>query len=321
MLKIGDKVLKINNKWLKGQEDPLNLPPYTIRIKCNKYYDEVLGIWVIVEPHLYNGGTKTLVDSENNIWDVTKVSSDWSGLLAENWDLLEVLGANTTGVTNMADMFRNCSSYLLTVPLFDTRSVTNMKGMFSGCCNLTSVPLFNTINVTDMSWMFSKNILGLPDVMKIETVPLFDTRNVTNMSHMFYGCGIKTVPLFDTHNVTNMSNMFSLIHSPGGYNSRLETLPLFDTSNVTDMSSMCYLQHSLKTIPLLNTSKVTNMDSAFDDCTNIETGALALYQQASSQSSPPSSHSYTFRNCGSNTTTGAAELQQIPISWGGLKDG
>jgi len=53
----------------------------------------------------------------------------------------------------------------------------------------------------------------------------------------------------------------------------------------------------------------------FYQCTNVQSGALALYQQASSQTTPPTSHNQTFYNCGSNTTTGSAELAQIPSGW------
>jgi surface protein len=72
---------------------------------------------------------------------------------------------------------------------------------------------------------------------------------------------------------------------------------------------------SLTSIPLFNTSSVTNMSSMFDGCTNVQSGALALYQQASTQTTPPSTHDQTFQNCGSSTTTGAAELAQIPSDW------
>jgi len=57
------------------------------------------------------------------------------------------------------------------------------------------------------------------------------------------------------------------------------------------------------------------MTAMFVRCYAVESGALALYQQASTQTNPPSSHSNTFRDCGSNTTTGAAELAQIPSDW------
>jgi hypothetical protein len=40
-----------------------------------------------------------------------------------------------------------------------------------------------------------------------------------------------------------------------------------------------------------------------------------LYQQASTQTNPPTNHDATFRSCGRDTTTGAAELAQIPSDW------
>ena len=66
-----------------------------------------------------------------------------------------------------------------------------------------------------------------------------------------------------------------------------------------------------------NTTNVTNMDNMFRSSRNVQRGALALYQQASSQPNPPSSHSDTFLWCGVDTVTGAAELAQIPSGWGG----
>jgi len=112
-----------------------------------------------------------------------------------------------------------------------------------------------------------------------------NTSNVTVMWNMLYGCG-------------------SLI-----------SVALFDTSNITDMWMMFYECGNLTSIPLFDTSKVTDMSYTFQDCYKVESGALALYQQASSQANPPSTHPKTFRNCGSETQTGAAELAQIPSDW------
>lgn len=114
----------------------------------------------------------------------------------------------------------------------------------------------------------------------------------------------------NTTNVTNMRNMF------GGCSS-LTNVSLFDTSSVTDMYNMFITCTSLTSIPLFNTSSVTNMNSMFFMCYKVESGALSLYLQASTQSIPPSSHSQTFTSCGSNTSTGRAELAQIPSDWGG----
>lgn len=219
MISYNGKVISYNDRWIDIPDpyNPLNLPPNTIRCKFRGGYIPFMG------------DTQTLVDSNENIWDIYKQSNDWSSLFGVNWYLLEVLGANTSNVTNMNGIFYHCTS-LITVALFDTSNVTNMSYMFHNCTSLTSVPLF-------------------------------DTSNVTNMSYMFYYC------------------------------------------------------YSLTSIPLFNTFKVTDTTRMFVDCANVESGALALYQQASTQTNPPQFHASTFYNCGVATETGAAELAQIPSNW------
>lgn len=198
---------------------PVVLPAGTIRCKFASGYTPTMG------------DTQTLVDAGENIWDIYKSGTALISLFSSNSSLLEVIAANTTGVTNMNSMFQSCSN-LTTVNLFDTLSVVNMANMFQSCSSLNNLPRFNTLNVRGMASMLS-------------------------------GCT------------------------------------------------------SLTAIPLFNTSSVTNMNSMVYGCVNVQSGALALYQQASGQSAPPTNHSYTFYSCGENTVTGAAELAQIPTSWGG----
>jgi surface protein len=81
------------------------------------------------------------------------------------------------------------------------------------------------------------------------------------------------------------------------------------------MVDMFYYCTSLTNIPLLDTSKVTDMTDICNNCINVESGALALYQQASNQTTPPSEYNRAFRDCGINTQTGSAELAQIPSDW------
>ena len=71
---------------------------------------------------------------------------------------------------------------------------------------------------------------------------------------------------------------------------------------------------SLTYIPLFDTTNVRNMDNMFNNCVKVESGALALYQQASTQTNIPD-HTDTFTNCGIFTETGAGELEQIPDDW------
>ena len=222
---IGNIFALINNKLVKKYVDPYNplgLPANTIRVRTSDGQQPIKDTYTTYE-------TATLVPGTNDVYDVYKSGTDFTRVLYSSTNVVEVLGANTSNVTDMTGMFNRCRN-LTTVPLFDTSSVTNMTGMFLACRNLT-------------------------------TVPLFDTSNVTDMTSMFEGC------------------------------SNLTTVPLFDTSSVISMNRM------------------------FRNCYSVESGALALYQQASTQANPPANHDSTFMQCGSNTQTGAAELAQIPSDW------
>lgn len=174
------------------------LPANTVRVRTSNGNAPTKGSYTSYE-------TATLVSGTTDVYDVYKSGTSFESLLDGCDNVVEVLGANTTGITNMQYMFYGCYA-MTTVPLFDTSSVTNMEGMLTSCESLTAIPLFNT-------------------------------------------------------------------------------------------------------------SSVTNINYAFNGCYYVESGALALYNQASSQTTPPSSHQSTFTGCGRNTTTGAAELAQIPSSW------
>ena len=192
--------------WPEGPDpyNPLNLPPNTVRVRTN---DGLVPYKSSNEPGTYE--TATLVEGTSDVYDVYKSGTDFYRFLLQSYNVIEVLGANTTGVTNMSNMFAGCSS-LTSVALFDTSSVQTMLSMFKKCTALTSVPLFNTSSVTVIAYMLS-------------------------------------------------------------------------------------------------------------ECYNVETGALALYRRASTQANPPTSHTKAFWKCGVNTTTGAAELAQIPSDWVGTE--
>jgi surface protein len=95
----------------------------------------------------------------------------------------------------------------------------------------------------------------------------------------------------------------------------LTSVPLFNTTNVVNMFRNFYWCSALQEIPLFDTSNVNNMEETFFCCFSVNSGALALYQQASTQTTPPSSHNGAFHNCGEYTQTGSVELAQIPSDW------
>jgi hypothetical protein len=143
-----------------------------------------------------------------------------------------------------------------------------------------------------------------------------NTTGVVSMGYCFCYCDkLTSIALFDTSSLTDMNHMLNNCES-------LTSIPLFDTHNVTDFSYMCYGYSwsgwmPITHIPLFDTSSATNVEGMFGGAKNVESGALALYQQMSTQANPPTNHSSCFRYCGSNTVTGAAELAQIPQDWGG----
>lgn len=91
-----------------------------------------------------------------------------------------------------------------------------------------------------------------------------------------------------------------------------------NTANINSIYALFFNCTNLINVPLLDTTSLTQYVSyAFYGCTKVESGALALYQRLSviPSLSGSASHEYCFYNCGSSTTTGAAELAQIPAGW------
>lgn len=73
----------------------------------------------------------------------------------------------------------------------------------------------------------------------------------------------------------------------------------------------------LTSIVPLECVNVVNVGGMFDNCTEIEDGALDQYNWFNTYGVNITNHSGTFTNCGSNTQSGLAELDQIPVGWGG----
>lgn len=216
--------------------NPLGLPPNTMRLKFTDGYT----------PTAPSGSTYTQVSQSPNIWDLTREPqmTSWNELFMYNNNLLEVLGANTSGVTGMQYLFYRCSN-LTNVALFDVSDVITDYGSRPD----------GTYGYRGFYCMFF-------ECQSLVSIPLFDLSNLKSGENMFYGCSsITSIPLFDLSSAINTSYMFS-------------------------------------------------------GCGNVETGALALYQQVSTQSNPPTSHISMF-SCGYNTVSGTAERAQIPTSWGG----
>lgn len=125
------------NVSFKVNYNPLNLPPYTIRLKYNG------------TPTFDTTRVTSTVDRGNGVWDMTYYNTMWDSYysaataqdLFSHSGLVEVLGANIVGVTNIAYLFHDCTS-LTKVALFDTSTIVTWMEAFVNCRALKEIPDF-----------------------------------------------------------------------------------------------------------------------------------------------------------------------------------
>ena len=207
-------------------------------------------------------------------------SGTWKNLGAKFHNVWDWTRSGADWSASFTNAFKASDNDVEIIAAGDTSAVTNMSTLLSSCSSLKKVCKFYTSNVTNFTEMFY-TCTGLTEL------PLFDLSSATNINSFLRGCSnLKIIPAFNTPKVTNFVAAFR------------------NCNEVTN-------------IPLFDTGKATSVSQLFFNCTKVEGGALALYTQMSTQATPPSTVSDCFKNCGKDTTTGAAELAQIPASWGG----
>lgn len=221
-------------------------------------------------------------------------------------------------VQNGAYMFDCDGGSLTSVNLTNTDRLETCHQFFYGQEKLEEAPLFNMENVTTAYAMFGH-------CYSLKSTPAYNTGKLTDTSYMFIDCpSLETVGLFDTSHVTDARYMF-YIHSECTFEYSQMTLPNFDFSSVTQIDPFCQHHQGLIAIPDLTFSNtVENVSYLFDQCINVKSGALSLYNKIKDLPNI-TNHSSTF-NAGKTPTdppvfaseTIQQELEQIPASWGGL---
>ena len=190
IIKFNNNVLGFNNKVLQWSNyNPLNLPPYTIRIQLNDGY----------VPSSFSGkGTYTQVSETPNIWDCTYINDDWTSLLLSS-NAKFILGANSTNVTSMDRLAYD--TYLSGTEIFDTSNVINANAIFANT-NISSVPEFDFHNVQNANGMFYYCKL-------LTSFPYLNFSSVKSATDMFYECyHITSYPDFYMPNLENAYRMF-----------------------------------------------------------------------------------------------------------------
>ena len=170
------------------------------------------------------------------------------------------------------------------------------------CSNLQEVLGSNPTGITSCYAPFGASSLV--------TVSGFDIGTVA-AQRLFEQCSnLTSVALFDTSSITDGASMFDTCSS-------LISVPLFDFSNVTNTQNMFRDCAALSYIPAFVLPSVDNCRDMFNGCRNVQSGALAVYNQLVETVTTSFMYAGTFKNCGVDTVTGSAELAQIPPEWGG----
>ena len=199
-----------------------------------------------------------------------KIKVGESGLKFANTTFTEIPEIfDFSDVTNLADMFRNCSS-LTTAPQMDTSQVTNMGYMFYYCTSLTSVPEMDTSKVTSMQSMFyyCESLISIPEM---------NTSEVTNMETMFLRCKLlTTIPPINTSRVTRIEFMFSGCNSLtdlGGFTGLKVNLDLSPCSKLSHESLLNVINNAadVTASPATLTLGSTNLAKLSDEEKGIAT--------------------------------------------------
>ena len=239
-------------------------------IISNEDSGELIYAWNAGESVLYYSKTDNILMNEDSSYMFSY----------STFEEIDLSGLDPSNVTNMEDMFQECSNLTNIVfgDNFDTSNVTNMHNMFTGCYALQSVDFskLDTSNVTDMSYMFYNC-----DSLTTFNFDDLDTSSVTDMSYMFaYDYALTTVDMSKANlsSLTNAGGMFYYCTSLSDF-----TFTRRLTSNITDITGMFEGCSSLEELSLvsLDTSNIQYISSMFYGMTNLRTIYVSDYWNTS----------------------------------------
>ena len=148
---------------------------------------------------------------------------DFSGI--SNWD--------TSKVTNMSLMFRNCRYFNEDISSWDTSNVRNMSSMFEYCFRFNQpIGRWDVSNVENMFQMFSWCISFNQPLI------CWNVSNVEIMAHMFDNCARFNQPL-ENWNVGNVRRMDAMFINCVNFNQPLNKWNASKVQNMNDMFKCC----------------------------------------------------------------------------------
>lgn len=334
--------------WLRVGNSALSKSGYGLGYSIPSGSVRILFTDNSVDPSAYTSGTDkwTRVSQTPNVWEYTDSGVfmygelHWGLGLADFWwnrervewyllkarvdiecTLQDCVGGRLLGITGEcdfsgvknADYLFSGQTYLDTISgTLDFSSATRAVRMFSGT-KINEPPKLVMPSLQTAREMFA-NCTYMTSVPSSLT---FDFPSLLDASGLFVGCTglVSAEAHFNFPLCTNAADMYEgcrvLEYIP-------ENIYMPNCISIRGMFHNCF---ELKSISeTFRPASVENCSNAFEDCFKVGSGALSLYQFLSSKpvAVEPTSHRDVFWRCGRDSTTGHAELEQIPGSWGGL---
>ncbi|UOY08375.1 BspA family leucine-rich repeat surface protein [Muricauda sp. SCSIO 64092] len=194
---------------------------------------------------------------------------------------------NTSGVTDMARIFRGADVFNGDIGSWDTSSVTDMSYMLNGASVFNQdIGPWNTAKVTNMILMLARayvfdqdigswNTGNVTDMLSMfvradafdQDIGSWDTGKVTDMTYLFLNAGAfnQDIGSWNTASVTDMSRTFF------GASSFDQDIGSWETGKVVDMWGMFEGARSFnQDIGSWNVGNVTTMEEMFDNATSFD---------------------------------------------------
>ena len=252
-----------------------------------------------------------------------------------NCSALQSLTMDMSGVTTAGHAFAGSglTSANFDMPSIDSGDDEALESAFEGCGALKTLAL----RLGSGSYSLMKTFKNCVALESAAISFADDNVHSVDLNNAFYQCyaltqvtapklraGDMTATFYKCTSLASAANINMQFAASGTLTSAfyqcrsLEGLPDLSGRRTTNINSMCTDCAALKAIPsplIAASSVVQYVGYAFSGCVNVESGALALYNRLSGQTTPPPNHQECFKDCGSNTVTGAAELAQIPSDW------
>lgn len=191
-----------------------------------------------------------------------------------NWD--------TYNVTNMSNMFKNCSNLTKIIGLreFDMRNVTNITSMFSGCDSLENLNdieyWYNTNKIQSMNYAFMHTSIASLDLSS------WNLKNLENCAAAFTDC-----EHLENLNISSFKNSSKLFM-------------------ITAMFRKCVSLNNIIGIENLNVSKISSTQQMFRECESLKTIDLSHWNIDNL-----SDCSFMFWGCSSLDNIGEIDFSEV----------